>query len=84
MKTIDLLCLLPVVGERIWRRRIVKQINSLSQEKLAELDPAANTININLPALQKVKMGPPLKKEDVPTLTKEELVEIIRKYREAK
>lgn len=85
MKTIDLLCLLPVVGERIWKRRIVKQINSLSSEKLAELDPAANAIRIiNLPALQKVKMGPPLKKEDVPVLTKEELDEIIRKYREVK
>lgn len=83
MKTIDLLCLLPVVGERIWRRRIVKQINSLSQEKLVELDPAANAIHIiNLPALQKVNMGPPLKKEDVPTLTKEELEEVIRKYKE--
>ena len=85
MKTIDLLCLLPVIGERIWRRRIVKQINSLSSEKLAELDPAANAIHIiNLPALQKVKMGPPLKKEDVPVLTKEELDEIIRRYREVK
>ena len=85
MKTIDLLCLLPVIGERIWRRRIVKQINSLSSEKLAELDPAANAIRIiNLPALQKVKMGPPLKKEDVPVLTKEELDEIIKRYREVK
>ena len=85
MKIIDLLCLLPVVGERIWKRRLVKQINSLSSEKLAELDPAANAIHIiNLPALQKVKMGPPLKKEDVPTLTKEELAEIIRKRKEAK
>ena len=85
MKTIDLLCLLPVVGERIWKRRLVKQINSLSSEKLAELDPAANAIHIiNLPALQKVKMGPPLKKEDVPVLTKEELAEIIRKRKEAK
>ena len=37
MKAIDLLCLLPVVGERIWRRRIVKQINSLSQEELDEI-----------------------------------------------
>ena len=85
MKIIDLLCLLPVVGERIWKRRLVKQINSLSSEKLAELDPAANAIHIiNLPALQKVKMGPPLKKEDVPVLTKEELAEIIRKRKEAK
>ena len=85
MKTIDFLCLLPVVGERIWKRRLVKQINSLSSEKLAELDPAANAIHIiNLPALQKVKMGPPLKKEDVPVLTKEELAEIIRKRKEAK
>lgn len=82
MKAIDLLCLLPVVGERIWKRRIVKQINSLSTEKLAELDPADNAIHINLPALQKVKMGPPLKKEDVPTLTREELEEVIRKYKE--
>lgn len=83
MKMIDLLCLLPVVGERIWRRRIVKQINSLSTEKLVEMYPDSNAIHvINLPALQKVKMGPPIKKEDVPVLTKEELDEIIRKYKE--